>query len=395
MNSGNADIPNSHVPAGWPAPSAIELERHHGLIRLIRKEIDSAGGAIPFSRYMGLALYAPGIGYYSATQSKFGESGDFITAPELSPLFSRCLANQVAQIFSQLGDTDILEAGAGSGVLAVELLQSLETLGQLPRQYLILELSAGLRAWQKQTIERRIPHLAARVQWISELPARVFDGVILGNELLDAMPVTRFHVTDNGAMEQYVAWDGKNFCTEQRPARESIAARVSALALPDGYASEIGLQSEAWIRSVGERLGRGAIFLLDYGFPRAEFYHPQRSQGTLMCHYRHRAHADPFILAGLQDITAHIDFTAIAEAGHDAGLDVLGYTSQAAFLIGCGLTELALEPLGEREQLARSQAIAKLTAPHEMGELFKAIALGRGVQTPLRGFVVQDRRSRL
>jgi SAM-dependent MidA family methyltransferase len=387
-------IPSEMVPAGWPAPSASDLERHQALVRLIRDEIDSTG-AIPFSRFMALALYAPALGYYSAAQSKFGEGGDFVTAPELSPLFARCLANQVAQIVAQLGDFDILEAGAGSGILAAELLKSLDALGVAPRQYFILELSAGLRAWQQQTLERHVPLLSSRVRWLSELPAAPFNGVVIGNELLDAMPVTRFRVTDNRVAEHYVDWDGKHFRVEERDARDDIAARLAPLALMQDYTSEIGWQAEAWVRSIGERLGRGAILLLDYGFPRAEFYHPQRWQGTLMCHYRHRAHTDPFILIGLQDVTAHVDFTAIAEAGSDAGLDVLGYTSQAAFLIGCGLTELALEPADERQRLARSNAIAKLTAPYEMGELFKVIALGRDVQTPLRGFVVQDRRSRL
>jgi SAM-dependent MidA family methyltransferase len=393
----NPGVPNTSdiVPSGWPIPSTLEFERHYGLVRHIRKELDAQGGAIPFSRFMELALYTPGLGYYSTTQPKFGEAGDFVTAPELSPLFGRCLANQVAQLSTQLGNTFILEAGAGSGALAAELLISLEQRGHLPQQYLILELSAGLRAWQRQTLEKRVPHLLPRVHWLNELPAGIFNGIVIGNELLDAMPAARFHVTDAGIMEEYVTWDGNALHVEERKARASIEARVSALSLAPGYASEVGMQAEAWVRSIGERLGRGALLLVDYGFPRAEFYHPQRSQGTLMCHYRHRAHADPFRLVGLQDITTHIDFTAIAEAGHGAGMDVLGYTSQAAFLIGCGLTELALEPLDERAQIARANAIAKLTAPHEMGELFKVIAMGRGVSTPLRGFAVQDRRSRL
>lgn len=387
--------PNEIIPAGWPAPSASGLERHRRLIELIRTEIDSADGAIPFSQFMTLALYAPAFGYYSAAQSKFGEGGDFVTAPELSPLFARCLANQVAQIAAQLGDLDILEVGAGSGIFAAELLKSLEALGVVPRRYFVLELSATLREWQRQTIGKHAPLILPRVHWLSELPPAPFNGVIIGNELLDAMPVTRFRITGSGIAEQYVGWDGKNFRIEERAAHNGIIARLSPLALTQDYVSEIGWQADAWIRSVGERLGRGAILLIDYGFPRTEFYHPQRSQGTLMCHYRHRAHANPLILVGLQDITAHIDFTAIAEAGSEADLDVLGYTSQAAFLIGCGLTELALEPMDERQQLTRSNAITKLTAPHEMGELFKVIALGRDVQTPLRGFVVQDRRSRL
>lgn len=383
------------LPADWPSPAPEERVRQRELIELIRHEIDAAGGAIPFSRFMELALYAPRVGYYSAAQPKFGEHGDFVTAPEISPLFSRCVANQVAQVLTQLGEGDVLEAGAGSGALAAGLLLALNALGRLPQRYLILELSAGLRALQRATIEQQAPHLLARVQWLDALPDHGFCGVILGNELLDAMPVERFRVTDDNIVEQHVSWNGEQFTTCERPAGTAVKVKAGALQLAPGYASEIGLQADAWVRSVSVRLARGVILLLDYGFPQTEFYHPQRTQGTLMCHYRHRNHGDPLMLVGLQDITAHVDFTAIAEAAHDTGLDVLGYTSQAAFLIGCGLTEMAVEPLEARAQMERAHAINKLTAPQEMGELFKVIALGRNVRGPLRGFVVQDRRSRL
>ncbi len=381
--------------AGWPAPTPDDGARSRELTALIRRKIAAADGAIPFARFMELALYAPNLGYYSVPQPKFGEQGDYITAPELSPLFGRCLANQVAQILNALGQGDILEAGAGSAALATELLLALEALGHLPQRYLILELSAALRALQQQTLEQRAPHLRGCVQWLEALPAPGFRGVVFGNELLDAMPVARFRVTESGGVEQYVCWDGARFATCERPASEPVRARVKRLALAPNYLSEIGLHAEAWVRSLAERLEEGVLLLVDYGFPRAEFYHLQRAQGTLMCHYRQRAHGDPLLLVGLQDITAHVDFSAIAEAGSESGLDLLGYSSQAAFLIGCGLAEMETVTADARAQLIRAQAINKLTGPHEMGELFKVIALGRGGRSPLRGFVVQDRRSRL
>jgi SAM-dependent MidA family methyltransferase len=391
--------PHDVVPAGWPLPEPEDIARHRTLVARIRDEISAGGGAIPFTRFMELALYAPALGYYSAPKPKFGEDGDFVTAPELTPLFGRCVANQVAQVLQAIDGGDVLEAGAGTGALAADVLRALETVNALPTRYLILEVSAALRALQHDTLQRRAPHLLSRVHWLDTLPEPGFRGVVLGNELLDAMPVARFCVNDESVAEQHVTYeakgDGAHFTWATRPAGAALAARAAALDLPSGYCSEMASHADAWVRSLAVRLAQGAILLLDYGFPRAEFYHPQRAQGTLMCHYRHRTHADPLILAGLQDITAHVDFTAIAEAAHAAGLDVLGYTSQAAFLIGCGLTELAMEPMETRAHLERSQAINKLTGPHEMGELFKVIAFGRGLHGPLRGFVIQDRRSRL
>jgi len=399
MTSDSSSVQNANrIPAGWPPPAPEDLARERELTALIREEIVANAGAIPFTRFMELALYAPGLGYYNAPRPKFGGAGDFITAPELSSLFGRCLANQVAQILHALEGGELLETGAGSGALAAELLLTLDKLSALPRRYLILELSAALRTLQRDTLARRAPHLLARVQWLDALPEAEFRGVVLGNELLDAMPVARFRVAERGAVEQCVSVNGERFVWSDGPANNATAKKVAELGhlgLAPDYVSEIGTHADAWVRSMGVRLAQGVMLLLDYGFSQAEFYHPQRTRGTLMCHYRHRAHDDPLILVGLQDITAHIDFTAMATAAHAIGLDVLGYTSQAAFLIGCGMTELALEPLDARAHLQRTQAINKLTAPQEMGELFKAIAFGRGVRGPLRGFVVQDRRSRL
>lgn len=248
-------------------------------------------------------------------------------------------------------------------------------------------------------LQREVPQLFPRVHWLETLPAPGFRGVVLANELLDALPVTRFRMRAGGAVvELGVAWENERFVWCERPAACETVARVAALELSSGYTSEIGFQAEAWVRALGERLTAGVLLLVDYGFPRAEFYHPQRCHGTLMCHYRHRTHDDPLILTGLQDISAHVDFSAIATAGREVGLEVLGYTSQAAFLLGCGLDELAAAVAADtRAQLERAQAIKKLTLPHEMGELFKVLALGRGVAAdlPLCGFQLQDRRARL
>ncbi len=340
-------------PAKLPAPTADEQAHSARLAQLIREEIERAGGAIDFARYMALALYAPGLGYYSAGKTKFGAAGDFVTAPEISPLFARCLAVQCAQVLGALGGGDVLEAGAGSGRLALDLLTALDAQGALPNRYYILELSADLRARQAQTLRERAPDLAARVQWLSELPEG-FRGVVIANELLDAMPVERFRVGAHGIEQMQVRAQGDRFVWDAHPAPAALAEQVIPLDLPIGYVSEVNPQAQAWVASIAARLTAGVVLLIDYGFPRAEFYHPDRSQGTLMCHYRHRAHGDPLILVGLQDITAHVDFTAIAESGHDAGLSVLGYTSQAAFLLALGLTRFAEEvPDDARARLTR------------------------------------------
>jgi SAM-dependent MidA family methyltransferase len=383
-----------------PPPNDEERTHSEWLQQLIRREMENAGGSIGFDHFMQLALYAPGLGYYSAGKHKFGQEGDFITAPEMGPLFARCLAHQCAPILRQPDNADMLEAGAGSGVLAADLLLELETLDALPRHYYILELSPALRARQAQTLSQRAAHLAARVRWLDDLPRAGFRGVVLANELLDAMPVQRFVLDASGIQEQCVTWHDGAFAWHARAADTAlirhIEARMNVRALVPGYASEIGLQAEAWVRGMGELLECGLLLLIDYGFPRAEFYHPQRDGGTLMCHYRHRAHGNPLILPGLQDITAHIDFTAIAEAGTDAGLSLLGYTSQAAFLLASGITQFAEQGAeNERARVLRAQEIKKLTLPQEMGELFKVMAFGRGPDITLTGFALQDRRGRL
>lgn len=389
--------PSRVAPGNLPAPTETERTRSAVLADLIRGEIEASGGVIAFARFMELALYAPGLGYYTAAGPQFGEAGDFVTAPELSPLFARCLARQCRELIGRMGRAELFEAGAGSGAMAADLLLELEALESLPNRYLILELSGTLRARQQDTLRRKAPHLVDCVRWLDELPPKGFRGVVLANELLDAMPVERFRVTEAGVTRLAVAWEQDRFVWRAQPADAPIRSRIEPLGLAPGYTSEINFHAEGWVRSVAERLEQGVMLLIDYGFPRAEFYHPQRTGGTLMCHYRHRAHDDPLTLVGLQDITAHVGFTAIAEAGAEAGLSVLGYTSQAAFLIGCGLEELAAasDPADARAHLALTQQIKKLTLPHEMGELFKVIALGRGIEDPLRGFALQDRRGRL
>ncbi len=387
--------PSPRGLAKLPPPSEEETTVSTQVTALIEEEI-RRHGPVAFGRFMELALYAPGLGYYTAGKEKFGARGDFITAPETFPLFGRCIAHTAAEIFAQLGDAEILEVGAGSGRLAVELLRELARLDALPRTYYILDLSPHLRVRQTETLKEHAPELCGRVRWLDRLPAS-FRGLVIGNELLDAMPVERFRMAANGLEQLRVTRQDGRLTWIGTAAEPALVERIAPLGLAPGYISEVGFAAEAWIRSAADILESGVLLLIDYGFPRAEFYHPDRAGGTLMCHYRHRAHGDPLILVGLQDITAHIDFTAIAEAGTETGLDLLGYTSQAAFLIGNGLDRLVTDvDLSDvRAHLALTDQIKKLTLPHEMGELYKVMALGRGISKRLSAFSLQDRRSRL
>jgi SAM-dependent MidA family methyltransferase len=375
-----------------PPPPAEALQTSEALRALIADEIARAGGFISFARYMELALYAPGLGYYSAGSAKLGEAGDFVTAPELSKLFGQCLARQAAQVIGQ-GIDDVVELGAGSGALAVELLIALEAAGALPDRYTIVELSADLKDRQQRRLRESARHLAERVRWVDALPEAI-DALVIANEVLDAVPTQMIETRDDGIDEigAVVRADGA-FDYARRPADGELLAAGRALDLPPDYRTEINLAARALVKTLAESVRRGALLFVDYGFPAAELYHPQRSTGTLMCHYRHRAHDDPFALPGLQDITAHVDFTAVAEAAVAAGASVLGYTSQAQFLINCGITDLlSATPADDAKSYAplASQA-QKLLSPAEMGELFKAIAIGRGVELPLVGFARGDR----
>jgi SAM-dependent MidA family methyltransferase len=373
------------------------------LQQFIREEMDRQGGWIPFVRFMELALYAPGLGYYSAGARKFGPEGDFITAPEVSSLFAECLAGQCAQVLEQLGHGNLLELGAGTGALAVDLLKALARQGRLPERYLILEVSADLRERQQRLLKAQLPELRDRVYWLDALPAERIRGVVLANEVLDALPVHRFRIEDGGISEYDVAWEGERFVWHTGVACEVLSQDVTRLQellsepLAPGYTSELNLAVGPWVGSLSALIEAGAMLLIDYGFPRHEYYHPERIEGTLMCHYRHRAHPDPLILVGLQDITAHVDFSAVAECAQGAGLEVAGYTTQAHFLLACGLLEhvqrLSAGDICAAWELA--QQVKVLTLPSEMGELFKVIALTRGITGPLLGFTLSDQRGRL
>ena len=388
-------MPN-HPTATLPAPSADAMLHSKQLVQAIRRDIDTHDGWISFARYMELALYTPGLGYYSAGAHKLGEAGDFITAPELSPLFGRTLARQVAEIMAS-SSSHILELGAGSGKLATDMLAELEQLDSLPDSYTILEVSADLRARQQALIQERAPHLLNRIYWLDSLPDKL-NGVIIANEVLDALPVHLVRWRDSKLTERGVAMDGNGFIWQEHPISDAaLLEAAQKIQVPDDYISEICLTACGLVSSISHRLEQGVMLFIDYGFGAREFYHPQRNNGTLMCHYRHHAHDDPFYLSGLQDITAHVNFTAIAECGIDAGLELLGYTSQAFFLINCGISSLMedVSPENLREYLPLSAQLQKLTSPAEMGELFKVIALGKGMLEPLCGFVNGDKSRQL
>lgn len=382
--------------AHLPIPDADAAAHSQTLVAQLRKVINQAGGWISFAHYMEQVLYAPGLGYYAAGATKFGGAGDFTTAPEMSHLFGRTLARQVAQVLAHSGG-DILELGAGSGRLACDLLLALEAQGQLPPHYFILELSADLKARQRATLQQQALHLLERVSWLDTLPA-TFRGVILGNEVLDALPIHIVVRRDGNLMERGVALvDGKLTWQEVALSHPGLREIAEPLGLPDAYLTEINLAASALITTLAERLETGLLLFLDYGFPRTALYHAQRDQGTLMCHYRHHAHGDPFLYPGLQDITAHLDFSAIATAGVQRGCELLGYTTQAHFLINCGITDLLAEcsPEDVANYLPLANQVQRLLSPAEMGELFKVIALGKNCEPPLLGFVNGDQRQRL
>lgn len=379
-----------------PEPDPAALAASRKLEQRICAQIEAAGGWIDFSRYMDLALYEPGLGYYSGGSAKFGAGGDFVTAPEISPLFGRALAQQVAQVLRLVGG-DVIEAGAGSGALACDLLLALEALDCLPRHYFILEVSDDLRERQRTLLRERAGALAERVVWLERLPERI-EGCVVANELLDALPVHVLRWSTDGVYERGVTCaDGRLGWHDGEQAQGVLREQAGALPVASGTISEIGMQAQAWVSTVGQALQRGALLLVDYGFGEREFYHPQREHGTLMCHYRQHAHDDPFFLPGLQDITAHVDFTAIAVAGRQAGLRLGGFVTQAQFLLNCGILALleAQDPQCISSYLPHAAAVQKLLSPAEMGELFKVMALVRGVDESLLGFVLGDQRRRL
>ncbi|MDQ2070867.1 class I SAM-dependent methyltransferase [Natronospira bacteriovora] len=399
-NSGSRIRPGDEGVLPPPPPDA---EAHSREVRAhIARIIDEADGVIPFSRFMDLALYAPGLGYYSAGARKFGEAGDFITAPEMSSLFSFCLADQAAQVLDRLGGGDILELGAGSGAMAASVLDRLASSGCLPERYLILEVSAELRERQARTLEERVPDLADRVFWLDDFP-EALRGVVLANEVLDALPVERFRIRGGAVRRLGVARKGEGFSWREMPHDRDLSERVRAIEeelgrkLPEGYESEVSTAMPALVERIAGCLRRGAALLVDYGLPRREYYMPDRGRGTLMCHYRHRAHEDPFLHPGIQDITAWVDFTAVAETAVQAGCSLLGYTTQAHFLLGAGIDRHVahVNPEDTLSQLKLAQEVKLLTLPGEMGERFKVIGFARGDDIGMSGFGFRDLRMRL
>ncbi|HBD20229.1 MAG TPA: hypothetical protein DC063_09195 [Arenimonas sp.] len=379
------------MSAHLPTPDADAQAHSDRLRALVKARVAAAGGAIPFSRYMELALYAPGLGYYSAGARKFGAEGDFVTSPELGPTFAECVAQCAALVFEQLGgQADFLELGGGSGAFAEAALRRLQELDALPAQYLILEPSADLRERQQARLREALaPEVYARVRWLNGPPEQQWRGFLFANEVIDALPTPRFAVRGGEVFEEFVALgaDGELVRVEQ-PADAMLHAAVRHVErdigapFAEGYRSELLPQLPYWIQAVGGLLVDGAMLYVDYGYPRREYYLPERSDGTLVCHYRHRAHGDPFHLPGLTDITAFVDFTALAEAGVGAGFDLAGYCAQASFLLNSGLAErlAVIEAIADPvERHRRTNEVKRLTLPGEMGERFQAMAFQRGV----------------
>lgn len=374
----------------------------------LQATIRAAGGWLPFDEYMALALYAPGLGYYSAGAHKLGAGGDFTTAPEISPLFGRCLARHCAQVLGELGGGDVLEAGAGSGRLAFDILRALDESDRLPARYRILEISADLRERQRHLLSTLPARVAARVEWLDAPPAEHWQGALLANEVLDALPVESFAWQAGVPLERGVALDEAGALRwqsrEARPALRSEITRLqeelsadatSAAPWREGYVSELCTRAGPWIAEMTRAMSAGVALFIDYGLPRREYYHADRSAGTLRCHYRQRAHDDPFAHPGMEDITAWVDFTRVAEAADAAGLSVLGFATQMAMLLGLGIEGEIIAAPDQATQIRRASEARQLLMPNEMGERFKAIALGREFDAPLAAFAHQDLRRTL
>ena len=393
-----------------PAPEEADCRRSRQLVQKICAACDAAQGAIRFYDYMNMALYEPGLGYYSGGLHKFGQAGDFITAPEVSPLFGQCLAGQFAEISRQFasGNPDpvsLLELGAGSGRLAVDMLQRLEQLGCLPETYYILELSAELQQRQRQLLEAAVPQLMSRIVWLGSIEqvAANSNMVIVANEVLDAMPLELFRFNAGQAESLNINCSEGQLRPQFVPADDEVCRYLAAVSqrsgvvFSDGYQSEFNPAIQGWLQTLEERFERLVMLLIDYGYNEQEYYHPERAEGTLMCYYRHRAHSDFLWWPGLQDITAYVNFTDVAYSADAVGLSVSGYTTQAAFLLANGLSELHAQQVSDdlQQQIKLSQQIKTLTLPSEMGERFKVMALTKGYDEPLSGFSMLDLRNRL
>jgi SAM-dependent MidA family methyltransferase len=383
----------------FPQPSDTVLERSHTLSALIRQKIEQQGGFITFAHFMDEALYHPELGYYNTDTFALGKEGDFITAPEISPIFAQCFAQQCQQILTQLDKKNILEFGAGTGRFAKDLLFALNHLDCLPQYYYILEPSMTLRKKQRDFLSTAYPAFIKRIIWLDSTPAD-FTGIVIANEVLDALPVHGFRIEGNRVKESFVAWEKNQFVRlSGTPISMGLVEKVSVLrdlySLGHGYESEINLRLPSFIQNMADMLKQGLILLADYGYGQREYYHPARCHGTLSCFYQHHRHNNPLILPGSQDITAHVDFTSVVSTATERGCALAGYTTQAGFLLACGLstlvstTELSLTPV---EKFNLHQAIKYLTLPTEMGENIKIMALTKHLDSPLLGFTLQDRR---
>lgn len=396
---------HANCPKNLPEPSDQAKHLSNLLSKRITKQIKRHGD-LKFSKYMEMALYTPELGYYASALPKIGLGGDFITAPEVSPIFSRCLARQAIQVLAKLEEANIIEFGAGQGTMAKDILLELNNLQQPIHRYYIVEISPDLKARQKQTIEEHLaPELIEKVVWLDELPSTPISAVVLANEVLDAMPFERIRIEPDGAMQGYVKFDDDKqaFDWDYQPITEKpltsftnhlikYLGEVSDL----GYETEINLNIKPWLKTISASISEGAVLLIDYGYSRHEYYQPARVMGTLRCHYQQRAHSNPFFYPGLQDITAHVDFTAVAEDAYDSGFKVAGFTTQAHFLMATGLLEMSADPNSQvTDQLKVAQQIKTLTLPDEMGENFKVIGLTKNFDESLVGFSIRDLRHQL
>jgi SAM-dependent MidA family methyltransferase len=396
-------MPNQfNLSLSLPQPSEAEQAHSQACFDYVKQVIDAAGGKIPFSQFMELSLYTPDLGYYASTKEKFGERGDFVTGPELTPLFGQCVARQCQEIIQNLrrqpGDTpvDILELGAGSGKLAEQVLTTLDELRFLPDHYYILEPSKALQQQQRAYLKKQCPHLATRVTWLNRLPKKAFTGMIIANEVLDALPVERFSIQKQQVQQYFVSADENEFIFQLEPAQKNLLTTLNSgyLCPPyetDDYHSEINLILADWLKGLSNSLAKGVMLFIDYGYANSEFYHPDRKDGTLACYYKHHQHSNPLILPGIQDISAHVNFTLLAKCAIDAGLSVDGFCNQASFLLSSGLPQL----LANSQNAQTQQAVRKLTLPGEMGEACKVIALSKNYERTLLGFQLRDLRCKL
>jgi len=397
------------IPLELPEPSKAEIAHSEQLCEHIKRKIEAAGGWLSFEQYMQLALYTPGLGYYSGGLQKFGEQGDFITSPEVSPLFAKSLARPVAALLAEIPEAKIIEFGAGSGRLAADLLAELANLKQLPADYYIVELSAELQHRQRETLQQQVPELLARVKWLSHLPENKINAIVLANEVLDAMPVKRFVLKNNRLQELGVENVEQALQLSYRDVDERLSTQIASLGIKHlsinpadaestsekyQYSSEINLNIKPWIASVADCIEQGAVYLIDYGYPRQVYYSAERVMGTFIGYYQHRAMDAPLWYPGLQDLTAFVDFTEVAEAALEAGFDVDGYTSQGNFLINCGLADI-VEKAEFATEIARLQTLQQmktLSLPGEMGERFKVMGLSKGLDKNIPGFEMRDAR---